>query len=400
MRRRGALAVLLLTASVGLVGWTGLGGWTGVDGWTVPGVGLGASELDLASATVDRAEEPAYAWRLPNGFPAPRVPDDNKMSELKVELGRRLFYDTRLSRDGTMSCATCHGQALAFSDGRARSIGVTGELHPKSSMSLANVAYAPTLTWDDPKMVSLEEQLLTPLFGHEPVEMGLRGPSQLRERLSGDWQLELHFKAAFPENPVISASNAAKAIAAFERTLISGDSAFDRYLYGDEPTALDASARRGMRLFFSNRLGCSECHGRFIFAGAVHFEGSRDHGPQFHNTGLYDLGEGRYPDENPGLVRHTGEAADRGRFKTPSLRNVELTAPYMHDGSILTLEAVIAHYEAGGRAPGNPFKSPAMTGFHLSCDERQDLLAFLRSLTDLSFVQDERFAAPPGDSQF
>ncbi|MEO1083135.1 MAG: cytochrome c peroxidase, partial [Acidobacteriota bacterium] len=288
----------------------------------------------------------------------------------------------------------CHAQALAFTDGQARSIGVTGELHPKSAMSLANVGYAVSLTWDDARVVELEEQLLTPLFGHDPVEMGLRGPSDLEARLAGDWALELHFKAAFPEAPGVSADNAAKALAAFQRTLVSGDSAFDRYLYDQEEDALSPSARRGMQLFFSARLGCSECHGRFLFQGPVHFEGSLDHQPEFHNTGLYDLGDGRYPAENPGLVRHTGEAADRGRFKTPGLRNIALTAPYMHDGSVLTLEAVLEHYAAGGRAPLNPFKSPAITGFAMSCQDRDDLLAFLRGLTDQRFLEDPRFAAP------
>ncbi|MEM8996981.1 MAG: MbnH family di-heme enzyme [Acidobacteriota bacterium] len=337
-----------------------------------------------------------YVWRLPEGYPPPRVPADNPMSEPKVELGRRLFYDTRLSRDGTVSCATCHAQALAFTDGQARSIGVTGELHPKSAMSLANVGYAVSLTWDDARVVELEEQLLTPLFGHEPVEMGLDGPPDLEARLAGDSALELQFESAFPEAPTVSTENAAKALAAFQRTLISGDSAFDRYLYGQREGALGPSARRGMRLFFSSRLGCSECHGRFLFQGPVHFDGSLDHKPEFHNTGLYDLGDGRYPAENPGLVRHTDEAADRGRFKTPSLRNVAVTAPYMHDGSILTLEAVLEHYAAGGRAPLNPYKSPALTGFTLGCQERDDLVAFLRALTDERFLGDPRFAPPPG----
>ncbi|MEM1182841.1 MAG: MbnH family di-heme enzyme [Acidobacteriota bacterium] len=357
----------------------------------------GAQTPGVTGASADGSgSDSGYEWNLPEGYPPPRVPADNPMSDVKVELGRQLFYDTRLSRDGTMSCASCHGQALAFTDGQARSIGVTGQLHPKSAMSLANVGYATSLTWDDPGVLTLEEQLLTPLFGHDPAEMGLRGPSDLEAKLAGDWSLEIHFRVAFPEEPRLNAKNAAKALAAFQRTLVSGDSAFDRYLYGDEATALTPSARRGMRLFFSARLGCSECHGRFLFQGPVHFEGSLDHRPDFQNTGLYDLGDGRYPEENPGLVRHTGDAADRGRFKIPSLRNVGLTAPYMHDGSVLTLEAVLDHYAAGGRAPNNPFKSPAIAGFSMGCQERDDLVAFLHSLTDRQFLEDRRFSDPSG----
>ena len=350
------------------------------------------------------------------------------MSAEKVALGRSLFYDTRLSRDGSMSCATCHRQELAFTDGTARPVGVTGEAHPRSAMSLTNVAYNVSLTWDDPNARSLEEQLTTPIFGHDPIEMGMERSEDLLSRLRSDWLTVLAFQAAFgdadhPSEPedLVTMDRVAKALAAFERTLISGSSAFDRYMYQGQTDALSTSERRGMQLFFSHRLACSDCHHGFNFSGPFHFEGSRDHKPVFHNTGLYNLELnasvtknqaptsddprfGNYPPDNPGLRRHTTRIEDTGRFRAPTLRNIAVTAPYMHDGSVATLEAVLDHYAAGGRtlADGpyagigaqNPFKSERVRGFQLTEAERRDLLAFLHALTDESFLSDPRFGPP------
>ncbi|MCG8458377.1 MAG: di-heme enzyme [Holophagales bacterium] len=389
---------------------------------TVPASSAAGSVTGMEGAT-----SPTYVWELPEGLPVPRVPADNPMSDAKVELGRRLFYDPRLSADGTMSCATCHRQELAFTDGRARALGVTGEIHPRSSMSLANVAYSATLTWDDPRLERLEEQLRTPLFGHDPVEMGAPRSGELERRLAQDRLYRLLFRAAFdpvaPTEPKgstepaalledapfaeassITVENLAKAIAAFERTLISGNSPFDGWLRG-EPGALSPSQRRGLRLFFSNRLSCGACHRGFNLSGPIRFEGSRDNAGEHHNTGLYNLGDGgAYPPDNPGVFRHTGRSEDMGRFRAPTLRNIAVTAPYMHDGSIPDLDGVIDHYAAGGRtvASGpfagagheNPWKSQAVPGFPLTPGERADLLAFLRSLTDRAFLTDPRFADP------
>ncbi len=344
------------------------------------------------------------------------------MSAAKVALGRFLFYDTRLSRDGSMSCATCHRQELAFTDGNARPVGVTGDMHPRSAMSLTNVAYNVSLTWDDPGSRFLEDQLTTPIFGHDPIEMGMERSEDLLSRLRSDWLTVLAFQAAFgdaappsPDDPqtregpqLITMDRVAKALAAFERTLISGDSAFDRYLYQGQTDALSTSERRGMQLFFSHRLACSDCHQGFNFSGPFHFEGSRDHEPVFHNTGLYNLpsesGLGGYPPDNPGLRRHTGRKEDTGRFRAPTLRNIAVTAPYMHDGSIPTLDEVLDHYAAGGRTltdgsyagvgAQNPFKNERVRGFQLTDTERRDLLAFLHALTDESFLSDPRFGPP------
>ncbi len=348
-----------------------------------------------------------YAWDLPPGFPPPKVPADNPMSAAKVELGRHLFYDTRLSVDSTFSCGTCHEQRLAFTDGRGRAVGVTAQVHPRGAMSLANVAYSPVLTWADPTQRRLETQALVPMFGQTPVEMGLaRQERPLLARLGAEPRYPAMFAAAFPgEAAPISVASVTKAIAAFERTLLSGRSPYDRYRTSGSPAGVAPAVLRGEDLFFSERLQCFQCHTGFTFGSAVDFVGRGPAEIAFHNTGLYNLGrDGAYPAPNTGVHAVTGLADDMGRFKAPSLRNIALTAPYMHDGSIRTLPEVIRHYEAGGRtvADGehkgvgadNPHKSEFVKGFTLSEDERADLVAFLESLTDLAFIGDPRFANP------
>ena len=351
---------------------------------------------------------PPFEWRLPTGFPAPVVPAGNPMTPAGVDLGRRLFYDRVLSGNGTYACASCHRQDLAFTDGRARAAGSTGELHPRSAMSLVNVAYSVTLTWADPRLTRLEDQARIPMFNQHPVELGLSGrEDEVVRRLRADADYPGLFAAAFPEDAdPLSLANIARAIASFERTLISGDSPYDRLVYRDDTGALSESAKRGMRLFFSERLNCSRCHGGFTFSGPITFEGARPIAATFHNNGLYNLGsDGDYPGDNQGLYVITGRPEDMGRFRAPTLRNIELTAPYMHDGSIATLTGVIEHYARGGRlVPDGPFagdgrdsprKSDLIRGFDLDDRGEADLVEFLKSLTDRSFVGDPRFAAPP-----
>jgi cytochrome c peroxidase len=351
-------------------------------------------------------EDGGYRWDLPPGFPPPPVPADNPMNEAKVELGRRLFYDRRLSGNETQSCASCHEQARAFTDGRARAVGSTGESHRRSAMALVNVAYLPTLTWANPVLERLEEQALVPLFGESPVELGMAGrEAELLARLGADARYRALFPAAFPgEDEPITVGNVAKALAAFQRTLLSGRSPYDRYATG-EREALSPAARRGMELFFSERLECHHCHGGFNFTGAVVWEGKAPES-LFANTGLYDVdGVGAYPAVDTGLFEVTLAPEDMGAFRAPTLRNVAVTAPYMHDGSIATLAEVIEdHYARGGRlvADGpdagdgrnNPRKSGLVSGFTLTAEERDDLLAFLEALTDPEFLADPRFADP------
>ena len=351
-----------------------------------------------------------FDWRLPEGFPTPRVDPGNPMNPEKVELGRRLFYDTRLSGNQEQSCASCHMQELAFTDGLPRSMGSTGDLHPRASMSLVNVGYQPVLTWANPLLNSLATQSLIPLFGEEPVEMGLSSTEQLLQRLAGVAVYEELFPTAFPEEPdPFTLENVTRALEAFQKTLISGNSPVDRFRRGDTG-ALSASAQLGQALFFSERLECFHCHQGLFFTGTTDFEGKSFPEIEFHNTGLYNIdGQGGYPDPNQGLWVFTGRPGDMGRFKAPTLRNVEVTAPYMHDGSIATLEEVIDHYAAGGRTitsgPNagigslSPLKSGFMGGFTLTPEERRGLLDYLRSLTDREFLTDPRFSDPwaPGE---
>ena len=237
-------------------------------------------------------------------------------------------------------------------------------------MSLANVAYNASFTWMDARRTSLEEQALGPMFNEDPIELGLAGrEEEVVARLSGDSVYASAFPAAFPEDAEpITLANARKAIASFERTLLSGESAYDRLVWQDDDTALSDSARRGMTLFFSDRFACAKCHSGFTFSGPVSYDTSPPGQPTFHDTGL------------------------DGRFRAPSLRNIAVTAPYMHDGRFATLEQVIDHYASPG--PAAPGRSPLVHGFTLTCQDREDLVEFLKSLTDDTFLADDRFADP------
>jgi cytochrome c peroxidase len=363
----------------------------------------------LACSSADEPE--GYDLRLPPGFPAPLVPADNPLTAAKVELGRHLFYDTRLSGNRTQSCATCHRQERAFTDGLAVSRGSTGEATLRNSMSLANVAYASTYTWANPTLLTLEAQGLTPLFGQHPTELGLRGrEDELVARLRAVSRYRELFARAFPsEADPITVGNVLKGLASFQRALISGDSPYDRYQRGDR-AALSESARRGERLFGSERFECFHCHSGFNLQDAVRHVGRPFNEELFHNTGLYNIdGRGAYPEGNTGLHEFSRRPEDMGRFRVPTLRNVAVTAPYMHDGSVATLDEAIDHYAAGGRTVpsgpyagvgrANPFKSPFVIGFTPTAQERADLLAFLESLTDQTFLRDPRFADPwlPGE---
>ena len=351
-------------------------------------------------------EQQLYQWQIEPNFPRPDVPIDNPMSDIKVELGRRLFYDTRLSANNTMSCASCHIQALAFTDGKARAVGATGAVHPRSSMTLVNVAYASRLTWANQLLSHLEDQALTPLFGDNPVEMGMSGhEEELVAMLKDDEHYAILLPRAFPadEDP-FSVVNVVRSTSTFVRTIISFDAPYDRYLKGDEG-ALSEQALLGMELFFSERLECFHCHGGFNFTDSTTHANANVDRIGYHNTGLYNIDDaGAYPSDNTGLYDMTGQRRDMGRFKAPTLRNIAVTAPYMHDGSVSTLDDAISHYARGGRlleegayagdGRRNPFKSEFVRGFELSDDERQMLLAFLDTLSDETILADPRFSNP------
>lgn len=337
-----------------------------------------------------------FEWRLPSGFPRPAVPQDNPMSAQKVELGRYLFYDTRLSGNGTQSCASCHRQELAFTDGRGRGVGSTGELHPRGPMSLVNIAYAPLLTWAHPTLGSLEEQALAPMFGAEPVELGLKGREQkVIALLQKEPVYRAHFPEVFGPTEPYTIANITKAIAAFERSIVSLRSPYDRYRWGGDAAAISDAAKRGEILFSSTKGGgCFQCHGGWNFSGTVRFEGAREQaGENDPRTAFFNTGVSRYEAPNRGIYEYTKRAENLGKFRAPTLRNIAVTAPYMHDGSIATLEQVLDHYMAGGRFT-NANKSVRISPFSLSQGERQDLIEFLKSLTDDELLHDPRWSNP------
>lgn len=378
----------------------------GPDGEPLPVAGFGEFASAACRLAISLLETPDYDWGLPAGFPKPQIPEDNPMTAAKVELGRHLFYDPRLSGNGAQSCAGCHRQELAFTDGQALAVGSTGETHPRNSMALVNVAYNATLTWAHPELERLEDQIPTPMFGEHPVELGITGhEDEVLGRLRDDPRYGPLFQAAFPgDSDPVAWDPIVKALAAFTRSLISVDSAYDRFVYGKDLEALSPSAQRGMELFMSEDFECHHCHGGFNFSVASVHVATAFSEKVFHNTGLYDVGDGAYPLGNQGTFEITHRAEDMGKFRPPTLRNVAVTAPYMHDGSIATLEEVLDTYAAGGRhvregpyagdGRRNRFKSGFVPGFPITDQEKQDLLAFLHALTDESFLTDPRFSDP------
>jgi cytochrome c peroxidase len=300
--------------------------------------------------------EDIFVWSLPRGFPIPAVPADNPVTKAKVALGRQLFFEPSLSVTGQYSCATCHQPSRAFTDGRKVSVGATGDVTQTNAMSLTNVAYNVSFGWSTRNVRSLEDQMRQPMLNDHPIEMGLKGRErQVLANLVNDRRWRAAFVAAFPEaNGHFELDHLVRAIATFERTLISGQSPFDKYVFDGKHDALTPDAKRGMALFYSERLGCGSCHSGFNFSGAWRDAQGATAEPSFASNGI-------------------GAAAVR----VPTLRNVALTAPYMHDGSLSTLEAVLDHYE---------HTDPPLRAFTLTEAERHEVISFLQSLTDPTFT--------------
>ncbi len=212
------------------------------------------------------------------------------MTVAKVELGRYLFYDTRMSVNGKASAPPATSRNLAFTDGLAVSAGATRESHSRSAMSLVNVAYSAALTWSNPQMKNLEKQALTPMFGDHPVELGLREGDAFLPMLRSDAQYRTLFERAFPaDSDRMTIANVTRALASFERSIVSARSPYDRYHYGRDDSAISDSAKRGEILFFNQHLSCFRCHGGFNFSDATISEHSPERRVEFHNTGLYNL---------------------------------------------------------------------------------------------------------------
>ena len=346
-------------------------------------------ELDLTN--IPYAPQ-TYTIVKPGHFPQIQIPADNPMTVEGVQLGRRLFYDPILSADSTQSCSSCHLPQGSFTDNLAVSTGIDGITGRRSAMSLQNVAYATNRLFWDGRSPTLEDQALRPV--EDPIEMHNTWPNVI-EKLKKHPDYPARFRKAFGINTTkgITKELAAKAIAQFERTLISsGKSKFDRYLQG-ELDALDDEELDGKLMFFDEGLvvglpdaQCFHCHGGITLTGN-----------QFFNNGLDSVGTlDEFVDKGLGEV--TGNATDNGKFRAPTLRNIALTAPYMHDGRFQTLEEVIEHYSSHGKPAPNRDPFIATVGFPipgtnpvkysgLTTYQKQALLKFLHTLTDTDFVE-------------
>ncbi|MCB0546691.1 MAG: c-type cytochrome [Phaeodactylibacter sp.] len=314
-------------------------------------------------------DETPYGLELPAGFPYPEIPEDNALTAARVALGKRLFYDPILSEDSTVSCAACHKQALAFADDVPVSPGVKGRLGFRNAPTLANVAYLERLNKDG-GVAKLGLQPVVPIEDHNEMNLPLQ---EAVRRLNGHPDYPEAFLRAYGEQA--SPFTLTRALASFMRTLISGDSRYDQYVNGKD-NALSEAELRGMALFFSERASCSSCHQGFNFTD-----------DSFRNNGLYDV----YTDR--GRQRITLKEEDVGKFRVPTLRNIALTAPYMHDGSLPSLEAVIEHYSRGGSS--HPNKDTLISARQFNEQEKADLAAFLNTLTDTAFIENRAFGNNP-----
>lgn len=317
-----------------------------------------------------------YHLVIPKGFPPMEIPIDNPMTVEGVELGRKLFYDTRLSGDETQSCASCHQSKISYADSNQFSTGIDGSIGTRNAMAVTNVGYSFSLFWDG-RAATLEEQALGPVVN--PIEMKTTWPEVLL-KLNADTYYRNTFKIAFGVD-VIDSFDVAKAISQFERTMLSGNSRYDKSLRGE--LILTVSERRGLDLFETERADCFHCHVAPLYMGFV-----------YDNNGLQQTMT------DNGLGDITGLATDIGLFKPPTLRNIEFSAPYMHDGRFATLEEVVEFYNSGVNQ-NSPNISPLMLkanrpngNLNLSPQEKTDLVAFLKALSDTEFIENPDFMEP------
>jgi cytochrome c peroxidase len=319
----------------------------------------------IAMSALAGCGDDAYHVDLPPDFPPLPVPAGSELTTPRVSLGKRLFYDKQLSRTEEVSCGSCHMADHAFADSKPLSIGVDGQHGKRNAPGLVNVAYGKSFFWDG-GVPTLEQQAIGPITN--PLEMDMK-LEDVVARVSQDSSYVAAFEEAWSEAP--TPGGVTRSIAAFERTIVGGDSRYDRYQRGDLG-ALSDSEKRGMDIAMGERGSCFHCH--------LEFNLTND---QFRNDNLY----AKYDDI--GRAKVTGQAADVGKFKVPTLRNVAVTAPYMHDGSLATLEDVVEHYSSGGVMNDN--SDPLIQPLDLTAGEKADLVAFLGALTDESLISDPRF---------
>ncbi len=305
-------------------------------------------------------EDLPYVWDLPPGVEPPAVPEDNALTMKRIALGRRLFYDDDLSLDSSINCGTCHQPQRGFSNPRPVMFGIENRLGFRNTPTLTQVAYSPYF-FAEGGSPTLEMQVLGPIENHD--EFGFNA-AELYERIRQNDEYQALAREAYGRPMDLFVLT--RAIASFERTLVSSHSPFDNFYYRGDSDAMSPAARRGWELFISDRTQCRSCHDGFAFSTY-----------EFANVGLAD-----YQDE--GLTRRTMEAGDVGKFKVPTLRNVALTAPYFHDGSVRSLREVVEHFNRGGE--GHPNQDPRVKPLGLNEQEVKDLVEFLRSLTDTTLL--------------
>jgi len=320
----------------------------------------------------------------------------DESEKYKIVLGRYLFYDTRMSYNLTKSCSSCHDPKFAFSDGYRQSSSADGYSVKRNAPSLLNVKYKTFFTWGDSTIKKLSQQLLFPMFNQHPNELGwTNNEAEIIARFENLPIYRTLFGKAFPKdnNPFVI-KNYISAISNFEEQLVSFNSPYDLYLKGNKKT-LNIQATAGMKLFYSAQLGCSNCHQLSEPVKNL----------TYYNTGLYNVEtDGSYPSKDQGLFELTKNAIDKGKFRIPSLRNIMLTAPYTHDGSVETIGEMISIYQRGGRLISNSEnagdgrlninKSNLINGFTLTLKEKENLIVFLYSLTDTSYLSNKNLLNP------
>ena len=325
---------------------------------------------------VKASDERPYLLPIPLGLIEPDIPADNPLTPEKIELGRKLFFDKRLSRKGSLSCATCHDPKHGFAEARAISVSANGDKQRRNAPTILNVAYLPVVMWDG-RFRTLEQQSLEPFsfWGDMSLDVG-----DVIDQICADPGYNRMFENVFHSGPTAAALG--RALAAYERSLISGGTRFDRYVYGEDEDAFTDVEKLGYEIFVG-RGSCINCHDIFhksvnpLGGGIATFTDSR-----FHNLGV---GYANGVMKDTGRFEITMDPVDWGAFRTPTLRNVALTAPYMHDGSLATLEDVIDFYDLGG-VP-NPNIAPGLRPLHLTDMQKRGLVAFLQTLTDHQLEQ-------------
>ena len=374
--------------------------------FTLAGIAVASVGVYFASdLTAGASKSSDWRWELPKGFPKPRVPANNKMSDAKVAVGHRLFFDRRLSGNATQSCSSCHRPELAFTDGLAQAVGSTGEVHPRNAQSLINVVYDSTLTWANPALVTLERQMEVPLFGTDPVEMGVTDASKDRvlNRIKRDRWYAKRFRRAFPGRK-LTWTAVIRSIAAYQRSLINGGLALRPLPARQDQADALRDARHGP---VHGREGRVPPLPRIVHLqrpGHLRRRAGRAAAVPQHRA-LQPRRDRRLPRAQPRGLRPERQARGHGEVQGPIATQRGADRP-VHARRLdrELVEAAIEHYAAGGRnitegplagdGRANPYKDPLVSGIDLTSQDKADLVAFLQSLTDLRLNRDPRFKDP------